>query len=92
MTQHDVVSREVWLAARRQHLEKEKELTRLRDRLSRERRQLPWVRVESDYLFEGPSGRETLAALFEGRSQLMEFVPDQRLSYADTAGGIPLWR
>src|SRR5262249_10322910 len=53
------------------HLAKEKALTRLRDQLSAERRNLPWVKVEKPYMFEGPSGRETLADLFDGRSQLI---------------------
>lgn len=73
MKTHHVVSREEWLEARRQHLKKEKELTRLRDELSRERRELPWVRVDKEYLFEGPNGKETLADLFEGRSQLIVY-------------------
>jgi predicted dithiol-disulfide oxidoreductase (DUF899 family) len=69
--QHKVVSREEWLAARRTHLAREKALTRARDALSRERRELPWVRVDKDYVFDGPNGRETLADLFAGRSQLI---------------------
>jgi predicted dithiol-disulfide oxidoreductase (DUF899 family) len=68
---HPVVSREEWLASRTAFLAKEKEFTRLRDELSRERRDLPWVKVEKQYVFDGPSGRETLADLFEGRSQLI---------------------
>jgi predicted dithiol-disulfide oxidoreductase (DUF899 family) len=71
--QHRVVSREDWLAARKQHLAKEKEFTRLRDQLSAERRELPWVRVEKSYVFEGPDGEETLADLFVGRSQLLVY-------------------
>ena len=71
--QHRVVSREDWLAARKQHLAKEKEFTRLRDQLSAERRELPWVRVEKSYVFEGPDGEETLADLFDGRSQLLVY-------------------
>src|SRR5688572_20468311 len=67
---HQVVSRGEWLAARRAFLRKEKEFTRRRDELSRERRTLPWVRIEKDYVFEGPRGRQTLAELFDGRSQL----------------------
>jgi predicted dithiol-disulfide oxidoreductase (DUF899 family) len=70
--QHDrIVTRDEWLAARKQHLKKEKELTRLRDRLSAERRQLPWVRVEKPYVFDGADGKETLADLFGRRSQLI---------------------
>ena len=71
MTTHRVVSREDWIAARTRHLEKEKELTRLRDQLSQERRELPWVKVEKPYVFEGPQGKETLADLFDGRRQLI---------------------
>jgi predicted dithiol-disulfide oxidoreductase (DUF899 family) len=66
-----VVSREQWLEARKAHLKREKELTHLRDRISAERRELPWVKVEENYLFDGPNGRETLADLFDGRSQLV---------------------
>ena len=77
---HPVVPHEGWLAARKALLLKEKELTRLRDELSRERRALPWERVEKPYVFDGPSGQETLADLFEGRSQLVVyhfmFAPD----------------
>lgn len=72
-TGHPVVSSEEWLAARRELLRKEKELTRLRDELGAERRKLPWVRVEKEYVFEGPSGRLTLADLFGGRSQLVVY-------------------
>ena len=69
--QHQVVSREKWLAARTELLRKEKEFTRLRDQLTEERRALPWVKVEKDYIFDGPNGKETLADLFDGRSQLV---------------------
>src|SRR6202048_1140590 len=70
MENHKVVSHQEWLAARRQLLAEEKDFTRLRDRLSRQRRDLPWVRVDKDYVFEGPAGRETLAQLFDGKHQL----------------------
>jgi predicted dithiol-disulfide oxidoreductase (DUF899 family) len=66
-----VVSREQWLAARKAHLAKEKEFTRLRDELSLERRGLPWVKVEKHYEFDGPKGKVSLADLFEGRSQMI---------------------
>jgi predicted dithiol-disulfide oxidoreductase (DUF899 family) len=65
-----VVPRAEWLAARRELLRKEKEFTRLRDELSRQRRELPWEKVEKKYVFDGPNGKETLADLFAGRSQL----------------------
>lgn len=71
ITDHPVVSREDWIAARKAFLQREKEFTRLRDQLSAERRALPWVRVAKEYLFEGPDGRETLSDLFAGRSQLI---------------------
>jgi predicted dithiol-disulfide oxidoreductase (DUF899 family) len=65
------VSHEEWLAARKDFLVKEKEFTRLRDELSKERRELPWELVEKKYVFDGPSGKETLGDLFGKRSQLM---------------------
>jgi predicted dithiol-disulfide oxidoreductase (DUF899 family) len=68
-----VTSPAQWVAARRALLTKEKEFTRLRDEISRQRRELPWERVEKRYVFEGPSGKETLADLFEGRSQLVVY-------------------
>jgi predicted dithiol-disulfide oxidoreductase (DUF899 family) len=66
-----VVSQTEWLAARKEFLKKEKEFTHLRDELSRQRRELPWERVEKNYVFGGPRGKETLADLFGGRSQLI---------------------
>lgn len=66
-----VVSQEEWLAARRELLVKEKQLTHERDALSAERRRLPWMKVEKNYLFDGPAGKMTLGDLFEGRSQLI---------------------
>src|SRR5690349_17032625 len=72
-TQHKVVSRDEWLKARLVHLAAEKEFTRLRDELSRQRRELPWERVEKNYVFEGPGGRQSLAGLFENRSQLVVY-------------------
>ncbi len=71
--QHPVVSREEWLEARRALLLKEKEATRLRDRLNAERLALPWVEVDKDYVFGTPSGPKTLAGLFDGRSQLIVY-------------------
>lgn len=68
---HPVVSREEWVAERRALLAREKELTRLRDQVARERRALPWVRVEKDYTFDTGEGRRTLGQLFDGRSQLL---------------------
>jgi len=80
MQPHKIVSREEWIAARKAHLAREKELTRARDRLSEERRALPWVRVDKSYVFEGPNGHLSFADLFSGRSQLVVqhfmFAPD----------------
>src|SRR5262245_64946721 len=69
--QHAIVSRNEWLARRKVLLAKEKEFTRARDQLSEARRALPWVKVEKNYVFEGPNGRETLSDLFDGKSQLI---------------------
>jgi predicted dithiol-disulfide oxidoreductase (DUF899 family) len=71
MTDHRIVSREEWTKASRALLAKEKEFTRLREEMARERRALPWQRVEKDYVFEAPEGRVTLADLFGSRSQLV---------------------
>ena len=73
MESQRVVSREEWLAARQDHLAKEKALDRQRDQLSRERRELPWVKVEKNYVFDGPRGQETLADLFGKHSQLIVY-------------------
>src|SRR5216110_413283 len=68
-----VVSHNDWIAARQRFLKKEKEFTRLRDEISRERRELPRERVEKNYVFDGPNGKESLADLFDGRSQLIVY-------------------
>jgi predicted dithiol-disulfide oxidoreductase (DUF899 family) len=68
-----VVSRENWLSARTAFLAKEKEFTRLRDELSRERRELPWEVVDKKYVFEGSNGKQSLPELFEGRNQLIVY-------------------
>ncbi len=70
---HPIVSRDEWLAARTALLAKEKEFTRLRDELSRQRRALPWVRVDQAYSFDGPRGRLSLTDLFADRSQLIVY-------------------
>ncbi len=69
--QPKIVSQSEWIDARKQLLIKEKELTRLNDDLARRRRELPWVKVENNYIFEGPMGQETLSDLFAGNSQLI---------------------
>jgi predicted dithiol-disulfide oxidoreductase (DUF899 family) len=75
-----IVSRGEWLVARKKLLAREKQLTRERDAVAAERRQLPWVKVEKNYVFEGPNGEATLADLFNSKSQLiiyhLMFGPD----------------
>jgi len=71
--EHQVVSPKEWIASRKELLRKEKEFTKLRDELSRQRRELPWEEVEKKYVFEGPNGKQTLADLFDGRSQLIVY-------------------
>jgi predicted dithiol-disulfide oxidoreductase (DUF899 family) len=73
MTEHKVVSEADWLAARSELLAKEKEFTRQRDALSAERRKMPWVKVEKNYVFDTASGKKTLADLFGGKSQLIVY-------------------
>ncbi|MCZ6732368.1 MAG: thioredoxin family protein [Gammaproteobacteria bacterium] len=73
MRPHKVVSAAEQLEVRKAFLAKEKELTRLRDQLSQECRQLPWVKVDKEYLFDGPDGQETLADLFAARGQLIVY-------------------
>ncbi|MGZ4335425.1 MAG: DUF899 domain-containing protein [Gaiellaceae bacterium] len=70
---HEVRGHDGWLAARRELLAKEKEFTRLRDELTRRRQELPWEAVEKEYSFDGPRGKQTLADLFDGRSQLIVY-------------------
>jgi predicted dithiol-disulfide oxidoreductase (DUF899 family) len=73
MEPHQVVSHDEWIAARKAHLADEKAFTRARDALSRKRRELPWEKVQKNYAFEGPNGKETLAGLFGGKSQLIVY-------------------
>ena len=68
-----IVSREEWLVARKKLMAREKQLTRERDAVAAERRQLPWVKVEKNYVFDSPSGKKTLADLFNGKSQLIVY-------------------
>lgn len=78
--QHQTVSREEWIAARKALLAREKQASRLRDEIAEARRALPWVKIEKDYVFDTPQGKKTLAELFDGRSQLIVqhfmFPPD----------------
>ena len=69
--EHQVVSNKEWITARKKLLVKEKTFSKLRDQLNQERRNLPWEKVDKDYVFEGPNGKETLADLFCGKSQLI---------------------
>jgi predicted dithiol-disulfide oxidoreductase (DUF899 family) len=71
ISEHPTVSPEQWISLRKELLRKEKELTRLRDGLNAERRELPWVRIDERYIFDAPGGKISLADLFAGRSQLV---------------------
>jgi predicted dithiol-disulfide oxidoreductase (DUF899 family) len=73
MSAHPVVSHEQWLEARKRLLAREKTFTRERDTLSQERRDLPWEKVDKEYVFDGPRGKETLADVFAGKSQLVVY-------------------
>ncbi len=73
MTKPTIVSKAEWTEARKAHLAKEKVNTRQRDELARERRNLPWVRVDENYVFDAPQGKVTLADLFRGKSQLIVY-------------------
>jgi predicted dithiol-disulfide oxidoreductase (DUF899 family) len=88
MVPHKIVSHEEWVTVRKKHLAKEKEFTRLRDQLSRERRELPWELVEKDYTFEGESGTVPLHDVFGGRSQLVVY---HAMFYPATAGPNTTW-
>ena len=88
MTTHKIVEHEAWLAARKKHLAKEKEFTRLRDQLSKERRALPWELVDKEYTFQGEQGRLTLAEMFDGRSQLVIY---HAMFNPETAGPDTTW-
>jgi len=70
---HKVVSEDQWLAARKELLAAEKEFTRQRDALSAKRRELPWVKIEKNYVFDGPNGKQSLSDLFRGKSQLVVY-------------------
>jgi predicted dithiol-disulfide oxidoreductase (DUF899 family) len=70
---HKVVSHDAWIAARKAHLAEEKAFSKARDALSRKRRELPWEKIDKKYLFDGPNGKETLADLFGGKSQLIVY-------------------
>jgi predicted dithiol-disulfide oxidoreductase (DUF899 family) len=73
MTSHRIGTRDEWLAASAELLKREKELTRVSDELARQRRELPWLRVEKEYTLQTPDGSRTLAELFDGRSQLVVY-------------------
>ncbi len=68
-----IVSRDTWLAERKKHLEHEKELTRRHDRVTAERRRLPMVKIDKEYVFDGPQGKQSLKDLFDGRTQLIVY-------------------
>jgi predicted dithiol-disulfide oxidoreductase (DUF899 family) len=71
--QHKVLTHDEWIEARSAFLIKEKDFTRQRDELSRERRELPWEAVTKEYVFDGPRGKQTLSELFDGQSQLIVY-------------------
>jgi predicted dithiol-disulfide oxidoreductase (DUF899 family) len=71
MKEHKIVSRDEWVAARKAHLASEKAFTRQRDALAKERRELPWVKIDKEYRFDTARGEKSLADLFDGRSQLI---------------------
>jgi predicted dithiol-disulfide oxidoreductase (DUF899 family) len=73
MTDHKVVNREEWQAARQELLVREKEHTRMADTLAHQRRELPWVAIHKQYRFDTDDGTRTLAELFDGRSQLLVY-------------------
>ena len=73
LNDHKIVSEEEWANARKELLKKEKEFTALRDQLSQQQRDLPWVAVNKEYVFEGKNGKQTLSELFDGRSQLLVY-------------------
>jgi predicted dithiol-disulfide oxidoreductase (DUF899 family) len=91
MQDHQTVSRDEWIRARKLLLAKEKEFTRLRDQLSRERRELPWVRVDKNYVFEGETGKKTLSDLFAGKSQLLVYHFMFDPSWEEGCKGCSFW-
>src|SRR4030095_4300189 len=88
LSAHEIVSPEEWLVARKDLLDNEKQLTRLRDKLAAERRALPWVKIEKEYVFDAPEGKVTLADLFAGRSQLVIY---HFMFGPDWQEGCPSW-
>jgi predicted dithiol-disulfide oxidoreductase (DUF899 family) len=86
MTTHTTGTREEWLAARLALLESEKELTRRSDEVAQQRQELPWVRIDKEYRFETEEGNASLADLFRGRSQLLDY----HFMLAHPAGLLPL--
>jgi predicted dithiol-disulfide oxidoreductase (DUF899 family) len=70
---HKIVPENEWFESRKALLKKEKEFTIFRDQLSQQRRDLPWVAINEEYVFEGPNGKQSLSELFDGRSQLIVY-------------------
>src|SRR6266496_5489669 len=89
--QTEIVSEAEWLVARKDLLTREKEFSRQRDALSAARRELPMVKVEKEYLFNGPDGKETLADLFEGCSQLIVYHFMFGPGWKRVAKAVPTW-
>lgn len=86
--EHRIVSHEEWVEERKRHLADEKEFTKARDRLSESRRELPWERVEKEYVFQGAGGRRTLDELFDGRGELVIY---HAMFNPDTASPSTTW-
>ena len=87
VSDHPVVSHQEWLSARTVLLAKEKNFTKLSDQMSRQRRALPWEKVEKEYVFVGPNGKQPLSALFDGSSQLVIY---HFMFHPDEDAGCPL--
>jgi predicted dithiol-disulfide oxidoreductase (DUF899 family) len=86
-----IVSHDEWIVERAAFMAKEKEFTRLRDELSRERRELPWEKVTKEYVFDGPHGKQTLAELFENRSQLLVYHFMFHPAWNEGCAGCSFW-
>jgi predicted dithiol-disulfide oxidoreductase (DUF899 family) len=97
-----IVSRKAWLAARKKHLSKEKKLTKQKDKVNAERRRLPMVKIDKEYVFEGPEGKRSLRDLFDNHRQLVVyhfmFDPEWEkgcpgcTSYVDALGDLSMLR
>ena len=87
----NIVSRDEWLEARKILLQEEKDFTRLRDQLSRKRRQLPWLKVDTDYIFEDLNGKLSLGDLFEDKSRLIIYHFMYGLDWEEGCSSCSFW-